>query len=176
MVCHEAIANCYGPCLFYFLCLATLVLIILCFSHDLNKSLCWLLHSSAKAKALLGLPPPPSGVLPHPRDPSSLETPVRPRPCRAVPRALSPHTPSRLLLGPLLLHAADGPYLYLYHSTHPGWKSSTHSAYCSCCTVNSVRKKNLILYLLFQQTARFFSVVASVHCSTVSHFLRPQGL
>ena len=39
VVCHEAIANCYSPCLFYSICLSTLVLIILCFSHALNETL-----------------------------------------------------------------------------------------------------------------------------------------
>ena len=39
---------------------------------------------------------------------------------------------------PLLLLAADSPYLSLCHSTYPKLKSSVYPAIHSCCTVNSV--------------------------------------
>lgn len=148
VVCHEAIANCYSPCLLYLICLATLVLIILCFSYALVQ--CWLLHSSAKAKPLPGPPPPPSGVLLHPGDSSSLETPVRPRLCQAAPRAPSPHAfqpPAACCWRPLSTPV----------SQHSSWVKITHLLSLPFLLQCEFCEESLILYLLFQQTVQFFS-------------------
>ena len=177
VVCHEAIANCYSPGLFCFLCLATLVLIILCFSHDLNKSLCWLLHSSAKAKALLGLPPPPSGVLPHPGDPSTLQTPVRPRPCGRFPEPSLP-TPlpaSCWVLACCLLRMALI-YTFITALILGGNHALTQPTVLAALWILWGKKKILSFICYSNKQYSSSPVVASVHCSTVSHFLWPQGL
>lgn len=138
VACHGATARCYSPYILVLLYLS-------CYSdaqHSLllNKPLCKILHSFANVKPLPGLPPPPSGILLHPADfSSSLDTHLRPHLCQAAfpELPLSPPLPTSCWVP--LLHAADSPYLYVCHSTHPRLKSSVYSAYYSCCTVNSVK-------------------------------------
>ena len=100
--------------------------------------------------------------------------------CQAPPLPGGSQSPLRTPLPascwvPLLRHAADGPYLYLYHSTPPGLQSPVYSAYRSCCTVNSVRKEVLSFICYSNKQCSSSPVVVGVHCSIVSHFLQPQG-
>lgn len=122
-----------------------------------RQNLCLVHHLLPQASFFIQGTPPPWRLLSGPAFARRLPEPP-------------PHMPSSLLQ-----HAANGPYLYLYHSTPPGLKSRIYSAYHSCCSVNSVRKVLSFTYYSNKQCSSS-PVVASVHCSIASRFLRPQGL
>ena len=130
-----------------------------------RQKLCLAYHLLPQVSFPIPVTPPPCRLLSGPAPAGGSQSPLSPHPF-PPPAGSSPAA--------CCMH---GPYLYLYHSTHPGWKSCTYSAYCSCCTMNSVRKKKILSFICYSNKQYSSSpVVASVHCSTVSHFLWPQGL
>ena len=115
-----------------------------------RQNLCLVYHLLPRASFFIQVTPPPWRLLSGPTS------------ARRFPEP-SPHTPSSLLLGAPPA-ACCWPPLSIPLSQHSSWVTITRllalpfSLHCEFC-----EERSLILYLLFQQTTRFFS--SSCWCS-----------